>query len=193
MKAIQLESPQSFRPHRSSRARRTARGRSAGCGPSHRHLRHGLLRVSSAKCPSSATRASPATNSASKCSKSAQASRMCKPGDRCSVEPYMNCGQCYSCRRGQRKLLRKHESHRRDDRWRHARTHRPACPQIASRQRLDRRTMRARRDPRDRLPRRESRQPPRRRKRPCHWRGSHRFVGDRIRETQRRARRSSWM
>lgn len=23
-----------------------------------------------------------------------------KPGDRCSVEPYMNCGNCYSCRRG---------------------------------------------------------------------------------------------
>ncbi len=24
-----------------------------------------------------------------------------KPGDRCSVEPYMNCGECYPCRRGQ--------------------------------------------------------------------------------------------
>lgn len=23
-----------------------------------------------------------------------------EPGDRCSVEPYMNCGQCYACRRG---------------------------------------------------------------------------------------------
>jgi len=23
-----------------------------------------------------------------------------KPGDRCSVEPYMNCGNCYACRRG---------------------------------------------------------------------------------------------
>ncbi len=23
-----------------------------------------------------------------------------KPGDRCSVEPYMNCGACYACRRG---------------------------------------------------------------------------------------------
>ena len=23
-----------------------------------------------------------------------------KPGDRCSVEPYMNCGQCYPCRQG---------------------------------------------------------------------------------------------
>lgn len=23
-----------------------------------------------------------------------------KPGDRCSVEPYMNCGECYPCRRG---------------------------------------------------------------------------------------------
>ncbi len=23
-----------------------------------------------------------------------------KPGDRCSVEPYMNCGQCYPCRKG---------------------------------------------------------------------------------------------
>ena len=23
-----------------------------------------------------------------------------KPGDRCSVEPYMNCGSCYACRRG---------------------------------------------------------------------------------------------
>ncbi len=23
-----------------------------------------------------------------------------KPGDRCSVEPYMNCGRCYACRRG---------------------------------------------------------------------------------------------
>ncbi|WP_437229330.1 zinc-binding alcohol dehydrogenase family protein [Planctomicrobium sp. SH661] len=24
-----------------------------------------------------------------------------KPGDRCSVEPYMNCGECFACRRGQ--------------------------------------------------------------------------------------------
>ncbi|MEZ6055570.1 MAG: zinc-binding alcohol dehydrogenase family protein [Planctomycetaceae bacterium] len=24
-----------------------------------------------------------------------------RPGDRCSVEPYMNCGSCYPCRRGQ--------------------------------------------------------------------------------------------
>ena len=24
-----------------------------------------------------------------------------KPGDRCSVEPYMNCGECYACRKGQ--------------------------------------------------------------------------------------------
>lgn len=24
-----------------------------------------------------------------------------KPGDRCSVEPYMNCGTCYACRKGQ--------------------------------------------------------------------------------------------
>jgi alcohol dehydrogenase len=23
-----------------------------------------------------------------------------KPGDRCAVEPYINCGKCYSCRRG---------------------------------------------------------------------------------------------
>src|SRR5436190_20032218 len=23
-----------------------------------------------------------------------------KPGDRCSVEPYMNCGQCLPCRKG---------------------------------------------------------------------------------------------
>ena len=23
-----------------------------------------------------------------------------KPGDKCSVEPYMNCGECYACRRG---------------------------------------------------------------------------------------------
>ena len=23
-----------------------------------------------------------------------------KPGDRCSVEPYMNCGECFACRRG---------------------------------------------------------------------------------------------
>jgi 2-desacetyl-2-hydroxyethyl bacteriochlorophyllide A dehydrogenase len=23
-----------------------------------------------------------------------------KPGDRCSVEPYLNCGRCYTCRRG---------------------------------------------------------------------------------------------
>lgn len=24
-----------------------------------------------------------------------------QPGDRCSVEPYMNCGECFACRRGQ--------------------------------------------------------------------------------------------
>ena len=23
-----------------------------------------------------------------------------QPGDRCSVEPYMNCGDCYACRQG---------------------------------------------------------------------------------------------
>ena len=22
------------------------------------------------------------------------------PGDRCSIEPYMNCGECYACRHG---------------------------------------------------------------------------------------------
>jgi alcohol dehydrogenase len=24
-----------------------------------------------------------------------------RPGDRCGVEPYMNCGRCYPCRKGQ--------------------------------------------------------------------------------------------
>ena len=23
-----------------------------------------------------------------------------QPGDRCSIEPYMNCGECYACRKG---------------------------------------------------------------------------------------------
>ena len=23
-----------------------------------------------------------------------------KPGDRCSIEPYMNCGECFACRNG---------------------------------------------------------------------------------------------
>jgi alcohol dehydrogenase len=27
--------------------------------------------------------------------------RNVKPGDHCSVEPYLNCGRCYACRRGQ--------------------------------------------------------------------------------------------
>jgi len=32
-----------------------------------------------------------------------------RPGDRCSVEPYMNCGECYACRRGQGNCCQKLE------------------------------------------------------------------------------------
>jgi len=33
-----------------------------------------------------------------------------KPGDRCSVEPYLNCQQCYSCRRGFTNCCEKHQT-----------------------------------------------------------------------------------
>ncbi len=33
-----------------------------------------------------------------------------KPGDRCSVEPYINCQQCYSCRRGLTNCCEKHQT-----------------------------------------------------------------------------------
>ncbi|MFN5804948.1 MAG: alcohol dehydrogenase catalytic domain-containing protein, partial [Opitutia bacterium] len=33
-----------------------------------------------------------------------------KPGDRCSVEPYINCQQCYSCRRGFTNCCEKHQT-----------------------------------------------------------------------------------
>ncbi|MEO6245434.1 MAG: zinc-binding alcohol dehydrogenase family protein [Opitutaceae bacterium] len=33
-----------------------------------------------------------------------------KPGDRCSVEPYINCQKCYSCRRGLTNCCEKHQT-----------------------------------------------------------------------------------
>ena len=33
-----------------------------------------------------------------------------KPGDRCSVEPYINCQKCYSCRRGHTNCCRHHQT-----------------------------------------------------------------------------------
>lgn len=33
-----------------------------------------------------------------------------KPGDRCSVEPYINCQQCYACRRGFTNCCQKHQT-----------------------------------------------------------------------------------
>jgi len=33
-----------------------------------------------------------------------------KPGDRCSVEPYLNCQQCYSCRRGHTNCCENHQT-----------------------------------------------------------------------------------
>lgn len=33
-----------------------------------------------------------------------------KPGDRCSVEPYINCRECYSCRRGYTNCCEKHQT-----------------------------------------------------------------------------------
>ena len=33
-----------------------------------------------------------------------------KPGDRCSVEPYINCQECYSCRRGYTNCCRHHKT-----------------------------------------------------------------------------------
>src|SRR5436190_1960635 len=33
-----------------------------------------------------------------------------KPGDRCSVEPYINCQQCYSCRRGHTNCCEAHKT-----------------------------------------------------------------------------------
>lgn len=33
-----------------------------------------------------------------------------RPGDRCSVEPYINCGQCYSCRRGHTNCCESHKT-----------------------------------------------------------------------------------
>jgi alcohol dehydrogenase len=33
-----------------------------------------------------------------------------QPGDRCSVEPYINCQQCYACRRGHTNCCEKHQT-----------------------------------------------------------------------------------
>src|SRR5205807_526390 len=33
-----------------------------------------------------------------------------KPGDRCSVEPYINCQQCYACQRGHTNCCEKHQT-----------------------------------------------------------------------------------
>ena len=51
------------------------------------------------RCPSSATRVSPATVSASKFSRSGAGVTHVKPADRAAVEPYINCQTCYSCAR----------------------------------------------------------------------------------------------
>src|SRR5436309_11340034 len=33
-----------------------------------------------------------------------------KPGDRCAVEPYINCQQCYACKRGHTNCCEKHQT-----------------------------------------------------------------------------------
>src|SRR3954465_6441866 len=33
-----------------------------------------------------------------------------RPGDRCAVEPYINCQQCYACRRGHTNCCEKHQT-----------------------------------------------------------------------------------
>src|SRR6202030_2907330 len=33
-----------------------------------------------------------------------------KPGDRCAVEPYINCQECYACRRGHTNCCEKHQT-----------------------------------------------------------------------------------
>ena len=33
-----------------------------------------------------------------------------KPGDRCSVEPYINCQKCYACKRGHTNCCEKHQT-----------------------------------------------------------------------------------
>ncbi len=44
------------------------------------------------------------------------------PGDRCSVEPYMNCQQCYPCRRGSTNCCENLKVLGVMTRWRNART-----------------------------------------------------------------------
>ena len=38
-----------------------------------------------------------------------------KAGDKCSIEPYMHCGECYPCRRGAINCCQESESHRGHD------------------------------------------------------------------------------
>ena len=54
-----------------------------------------------------------------------------KPGDRCAVEPYINCQHCYSCRRGHTNCCEKHQTLGVHVRRRHARADAPARAQAA--------------------------------------------------------------
>ena len=110
------------------------------------------------RCPSSATRVSPATVSASKFSRSGAGVTHVKPADRAAVEPYINCQTCYSCARPHQ-LLRESP-----DTWR-PRRRRPAtvvhCParKLHTSTKLSYEQLGARGDARDRPPRHEPRIP----------------------------------
>ena len=157
MKAIQLAEPKQFRVIDVPGAAGARPGRGRRPRPPRRHLRHRLLAATSARCRSSATRAFPATNSASRWSRSATASTNVKPGDRCCRRAVHQLPEVLRLRPRPHQLLREPPDARRPLRRRAAAAvHRPR-PQAAH---LDEAHVRATgpgRDARHRLPRRRPR------------------------------------
>ncbi len=72
------------------------------------------------------------------------------PGDRCAVEPYLNCGQCIACRRRQGQLLHEPSSPGRPCRRRSPRAHRHSRRETPPVTPPDAGSTRARRDSRHR-------------------------------------------
>ena len=109
MKALSLEAPKHWKPSTFPLLLSRARARpwcafivSAFAAP--------ICPATSVKCPSSAIRASPGHELGVEVVTVAADVTNVRPGDRCAVEPYINCQVCYACRRGHTNCCEKHQT-----------------------------------------------------------------------------------
>ena len=185
MKALLLESPKQFdtdRDRAAGRPRARARRWSASIGSGSAGP---ISAAISARCPSSATRGFRATSSGSRCWRSATGVANVKPGDRCSVEPYINDPDSYASRKGKPNCCEKLQvlGVHRDGGMRPS----SSCRRESSTPRRSwLRPARPGGDARDRLPRGEPRRHPARRILPGHRRRADRAGHAGIRQADRR-------